>query len=222
MSVQATPEKKTPWLLIAIGAVAVLCLCTVVIGVASFAFFFPLTSATSVPIEEPIATEELVTEEPTPEVIEPTAAPEQADENPLFSQAAPAGSAVEIGNNMTLAVLDVTRPADEIVANGNSFNTAAPEGEEFIQVQVSVTCTNDAESPCTFYPTVMKVVLSDGSTRDLQTFIEGVDDWDTSREIEGGETQQGILLFIVPESETRLVISYQDIYADQPLYMQLP
>jgi hypothetical protein len=68
----------------------------------------------------------------------------------------------------------------------------------------------------------MKVVLADGTTRDLQTFIEGVDDWDTSVEIDGGETQQGILLFIVPKSETKLVISYQDVYADQPIYMQLP
>ena len=68
----------------------------------------------------------------------------------------------------------------------------------------------------------MKVILSDGSTRDLQIFLEGVDDWDTSIDIDGGTTQQGVLLFIVPKSETRLVVSYQDVYADQPVYLQLP
>lgn len=221
MSVQPAPEKKFPWLYIAIGAVAVLCLCTVVIGVASFALFFPLSSSNIV-TEEPIVTAEPAVVEATPEPMEPTTVPGQGDENPLFAQAAPVGSAVEIGNNMTLSVLDVTRPADEIVANGSSFNTTAAEGEEFIQVEVQVTCTKEAETPCSFYPTVIKVVLADGSTRDLQTFIEGVDDWDTSIEVEGGETEQGVLLFIVPKSETQLVLRYQDIYAEQPLYLQLP
>jgi hypothetical protein len=89
-------------------------------------------------------------------------------------------------------------------------------------VQAQVDCANDAGTTCHFFPTVMKIHLSDGSTRDLQTFLEGVDDWDTSVDIDGGATQQGILLFIVPKSETSLVISYQDVYADQPVYLQLP
>ncbi len=215
MTVQPTPTKKMPWLWIAIGAVAVICLCAVVIGAAGFAFFIPTRSA-SIVTEEPIQTEA------TPEITQPTAVPEPGNDNPLFANAAPAGTAVEIGNNITLTILDVIRPVDDLVSNGSSFNTTAPEGEEFIQVNVSVTCTNDAESPCAFYPTVMKVVLADESTRDLQTFIEGVGDWDTSVEIDGGETQKGFLLFIVPKAETQLVISYQDIYADQPLYLQLP
>ena len=58
--------------------------------------------------------------------------------------------------------------------------------------------------------------------RDLQTFIEGVDDWDTGIEIEGGATQKGFLLFIVPQSERSIVVSYTDLYADQPVYLQRP
>jgi hypothetical protein len=218
MTDQPVPAKKTPWLFIALGGTAVLCLCAIVIGVGGFALFSTSRSV-SVTNEEPI---EPSIVEATPELDEPTAIPQQGNDNPLVNDAAPAGTAVDIGNNMTLAVLDVTRPADDIGANGNSFNTTAPDSEEFIQVNVTVTCSNDGENPCTFYPTVMKVVLADGSSRDLQTFIEGVDDWDTSVEIDGGETQPGILLFIVPKSETSLVVSYQDIYADQALYLQLP
>jgi hypothetical protein len=216
MTDQPTPARKTPWLFIALGGIAVLCLCTIVIGVGGFALFSTSRSVS-------VATEEsVIVEEATPETTEPTTIPQYGSDNPLVSDAAPTGTAVDIGNNMTLTVLDVARPADDIVANGNSFNTTAPEGEEFIQVNVSVTCSNDGENPCTFYPTIMQVVLADGSTRDLQTFIEGVDDWDTSVEIGGGETQQGVLLFIVPKSETSLVVSYQDVYAGQPTYMQLP
>jgi hypothetical protein len=215
MTDQLAPAKKTPWLFIALGGIAVLCLCAIVIVVGGFALF-SMSRSVSVTNEEPIIVEA------TPELDDPTTIPEEGSDNPLVNDAAPVGTAVNIGNNTTLAVLDVIRPADDIVASGNSFNTTAPDGEEFIQISVSVTCSNDGENPCTFYPTVMKVVLADGSTRDLQTFIEGVDDWDTSVEIDGGETQQGSLLFIVPKSETNLVLSYQDVYADQSIYMQLP
>lgn len=215
-TLQPTPAKKTPWLWIAIGGIAVLCLCAIVIGGAGLAYF-SISRPGSVTTEEPVIVEEV-----TPEITEPTTVPEQGDDNPLLNNAAPVGTAVEIGDDLTLTILDVTRPADDIVANGNSFNTTAPDGEEFIKVNVAVSCTKEAESPCPFYPTVMKIVLSDGSTRDLQTFIEGVDDWDTTVDVEGGEVQQGFLLFIVPKSETNLVVSYQDIYADQPIYLQLP
>lgn len=219
MSIPATPVRKTPWLAIILGVLAVLCLCAVVIGVAGFAFFTTTRSVTTIVTEEgPVIIVET-------ESVLPTAIPaEETQETPssIIPEAAPAGTAVDIGNNLTLTVLDVTRPADDLVANGNSFNTTAPEGEEFIRVDVEVTCNGDTGTTCTFYPTVMKAVLSDGSPRDLQTFLEGVDDWDTAVEVEGGATEQGFVLFIVPASETNLVISYQDIYAEEVLYFQLP
>jgi hypothetical protein len=213
---QPVPAKKTPWLFIILGTAAALCLCVVVVAVAYFAFIVPTRSSTAIVTEQPV--EVSTVDVPT---AQPTEA-HQGNDNPLTAEAAPAGSAVDIGNKMTFTILGVTRPADEIVANGNSFNTAAPEGDEFIQVKVQVNCANEAGTPCRFYPTVMKIHLSDGSTRDLQTFLEGVDDWDTSVDIDGESTQEGVLLFIVPKAEADLVISYKDVYADQPVYLQIP
>jgi hypothetical protein len=161
--------------------------------------------------------------EPTVALLTPLPTEEtQEAPNAPVPDAAPVGTAVDIGNDMSLTILDVTRPADDIVANGSSFNTTAPEGEEFIRVDVDVACNSEPGTKCSFYPTVMKAVLGDGSMRDLQTFIEGVDDWDTTLEVEGGATKQGFVLFIVPKSESTLVVSYNDIYADQPVYLQLP
>ena len=219
MTAQPTPARKTPWLLIGLGVFALLCLCAVVIGVAGYAFFATTRSVTTIVTEEPpVVIFETEPALPTDVPVEET----QESTTSAAPNAAPVGTAVDIGNDLTLAVLDVTRPADDIVANGSVLNTTPPEGEEFIRVDIEVTCNSDPGTTCSFYPTVMKAVLSDGSTRDLQTFIEGVDDWDTTIEIEGGATEQGFLLFIVPTSETNLVVSYQDIYADEPLYFQLP
>ena len=209
MTVPSNPARKTPWLVIILGVLAVLCLCAIVISIAILAYFIPIRASTT-----PITVTEVFSQQ---ETALPAIVPSQQTPD-----AAPAGSAVDIGNNMTLTVLDVTRPADDLVANGSALNTTAPEGEEFIQVDMQVTCNTTPGTQCSFYPTVMKAVLSDGSTRDLQTFIEGVDDWDTTLEIEGGATEQGFLLFIVPKLEGDLVLSYSDIYADQPVYMQLP
>jgi hypothetical protein len=218
MTVTPAPVKKMPWLAIGLGVLALLCLCAIVIGVAVFAFFTPISVSTSATEAPPVIIVETETALPTPIPAQET----EESTNSMFPEAAPAGTAVDIGNNMTLTVLDVTRPADDIVANGSSFNTTAPEGDEFIQVDVEVTCNAEAGATCSFYPTVMKAVLSDGATRDMQTFLEGVEDWDTAIEIESGASEQGFLLFIVPQSESDLVISYQDIYDDQPVYLQLP
>ena len=218
MTAQPTPARKTPWLLIGLGVFAVLCLCAVAIGVAGYAFFATTSTVTTIVTEEPpVVIFETESAPPTDLPAEET----QETTTSAIPDSAPAGTAVDVGNSLTLTVLDVTRPVDDVVVNGSSFNTTAPEGEEFMRVDVEVTCTSDS-GPCTFYPTVMKAILSDGSTRDLQTFIEGVDDWDTAVELEGGATEQGFLLFIVPASETNLVVSYQDIYADEALYFQLP
>ena len=218
MTVEPTPVRKTPWLIIALGTLAVLCLCAIVCGVAIFAFLIPIRAETTATEPTPMVVFETATALPATIPAEET----PGSTSPAAPDAAPAGTAADIGNDMSLTVLDVTRPADDIVAAGSSFNTTAPEDEEFIQVAVEVTCNADPGTTCTFYPTLMKAVLVDGATRDLQTFIEGVEDWDTAVELEGGASEQGFLLFIVPESETDLVVSYNDIYADQPVYLQLP
>ena len=217
MSVPATPVRNMPWLAIILGALAVLCLCACVIVVAALAYLIPIRGSTSVTEIAPVEIFETATALPT--VVQA----EETQENPsaVAPDAAPAGTAVDIGNDMTLTVLDVTRPADDSVESGSVLNTTPPEGEEFLWVDVEVSCNSDSGAPCTFYPTVMKAVLSDGSTRDLQIFIEGVDDWDTAVEIEGGDTEQGFLLFIVPTAETDVLLSYQDLSAE-PVYLQLP
>ncbi len=92
-----------------------------------------------------------------------------------------------------------------------------------MMVGVDVICARPIGETCSFTPNLLKVVLSDGSTRDLQTFVQGVDGvWDTTLEIIGGANEQGKLLFILPTSETDIVLRYQDIYTEQAFYFQIP
>ena len=47
MTMEPTPAGKTPWLAIALGGLAVLCLCAIVVCVAIVAFFIPIRSSTN-------------------------------------------------------------------------------------------------------------------------------------------------------------------------------
>lgn len=215
-------KNTSPWLWVGLGLFAFLCLCIVVAGI-GYAYFMPGSSTTQTTIEEPAT---VVVDEPTatlvPAIVPATEAA-QDNTNPHFAEAAPVGIYVNIDETIALAVVAATRPADDIVSNGNSFNTTAPAGEEYLMVNVDVICSRPIGEVCSFTPNILKVILSDGSTRDLQIFIQGVDGlWDTTVEIAGGANEQGKLFFILPASETDIVLRYQDIYTEESLYFQLP
>lgn len=214
-------KNTSPWLWVGLGLFALLCLCIAVLGI-SYAYFVPTNSTiTETTIEEPAT---VVVDEPAATLVPATEAEQSnTNTNPHFAEAAPVGIYVNLDETIAFAVVDATRPADDIVSNGDSFNTAAPAGEEYLMVNVDVICARPIGEVCSFTPNILKVVLSDGSTRDLQIFIQGVDGlWDTTVEITGGANEQGKLFFILPASETDIVLSYQDIYTEQSFYFQLP
>src|SRR5512134_2091519 len=106
MTIEPTPVRKTPWLAIGLGALGILCLCAIVICLAILAFFTPIRASTTIPevmtevvIEPTIIVETLVPAEET-----------QASPDAPIQEAAPAGTPVDIGDNMTLTIHDVTRP----------------------------------------------------------------------------------------------------------------
>src|SRR5689334_20421515 len=101
MTVPTAPAKKTPWLLIVLGVLVVLCLCAIVIGIAIFAFLIPIRG--NIVTEEPpvVATVQI---DPIPTTVTSEETEESVDTPNI--DAAPAGTTVDIGSGMTLTVLD--------------------------------------------------------------------------------------------------------------------
>ena len=211
-------KNTSPWLWVGLGLFAFLCLCLISLAV-GYAYFIPSNLSLATLTEEPAT---VVVNEPAATLVPATEAA-QVNTNPHFAEAAPVGIYLNLDETIAFAVVAATRPADEIVSTGDSFNTTAPAGEEYLMLNVDVICALPIGETCSFTPNILKVVLSDGSTRDLQTFIQGVDGlWDTTVEITGGANEQGKLFFILPASETDIVLRYQDIYTEQSFYFQLP
>ena len=143
-------------------------------------------------------------EETSPQSESVTSTPEEglSIDNP-----APVGFEV-VADNKAFTVTGATRPADEIVAEANQFNAPAEEGEEFLMVDLQITCTKSADELCEFTPFNMIVwgSLEDSHTR---TFVAGLDNEINSIEWGGGETVSGVIPFLVGEGETDLVLIYQ-------------
>lgn len=74
---------------------------------------------------------------------------------------------------MLLTILTVNRPADQQVAAGNMFNPTPAVGLEYATVQIQVQCGKSANDKCTFYPSEIKSVGSDGQVHDT-AFVVGV------------------------------------------------
>ena len=123
-------------------------------------------------------------------------------------------------NDMTMQVLNLTRPADDIIAAGNMFNSEADEGNEYIIVSLSVTCDKGTDDTCSFS------VLSDftltgssGSVRDAEWMISGVDSLFEETEFYGGATVEGGLAFQVDQEETDLILIYEPLFATSKAYL---
>lgn len=132
------------------------------------------------------------------------------------SNPAPAGSQV-VADDMAFEVTGFTRPADEIVSAGNMYNTAPEGDQEYIFVDVQITCQQSTDEKCTIYPTSsFSLIGSSGVVYDPEIMLAGVEGlfevMDT--EFYGGSTVSGALAFIVGQADMGLVLIYDPFLGD--------
>ena len=122
--------------------------------------------------------------------------------------------------DMTFEVTGITRPADSIVAEGNVFNTAVKEGQEYLFVKLKVTCELPVDDTCTFSLLNFSIVESDGSAYDAELFVAGVADMLEDQDFAGGEVLEGNLAFILHKSEADPVLMYES-FSQETFYMKV-
>lgn len=131
----------------------------------------------------------------------------------------PLGEVVVV-EDMTFEVTGIIRPADNIVAEGNVFNTAAKDGQEYLFVKLKITCELPADDTCTFSLLNFSIVESDGSAYDAELFVAGVADMLDDQDFAGGEVLEGNLAFILHQAEADPVLMYES-FSQETLYMQV-
>ena len=129
------------------------------------------------------------------------------------SNPAPAGSEVVI-DDMAFVILSSTRPATDIVMAGDQFNTEPEEGQEYVLVELQVTCRLTGDEQCDFSMRGFSFLGSYGITRYLEIFVEGVDGLLKGGDLSGGQSLSGIIPFIIPTDETDLMLVNETFFGD--------
>jgi hypothetical protein len=139
----------------------------------------------------------------------PTAAPSGASRtNP-----APYGSQVTV-NDLTLELLEATRPADPIVAAGSLLNATPEPGKENVRVTVRATCEKAEDETCSIGPALnLELVGSASVAHNPLLLVAGVGDRLEFTEFYGGVTVSGSVLFEVGSDATDLVLRYRNVLA---------
>lgn len=145
-----------------------------------------------------------------------------ADTGTSRSNPAPPGYEVTVGD-ITLSVLGVTRPADNIVAGGNEFNASPEAGNEFLMVELWFECNKDADDSCSITPWMeISLVGSRGISYDVEPFIAGVDSQLENAEVYGESSTSGTIFFEIAENDTDLVLIYKELIGLDEAYLAVP
>ena len=158
-------------------------------------------------------------EEEAPSQQEPTDLPEigTARSNP-----APAGSEV-IVDDMALKILGVVRPADDIIEAGNMFNTEAESDQEYVLIELHVTCKKSIDDQCSIssYWNI-SLIGSSGIEYDPEWFVTGVEGLLESIDFYGDAVVSGYIPFIIKQSDTNLILVYEPILFGDTVYLAVP
>lgn len=164
--------------------------------------------------------EEIVGEEDEEEIetVEPTATKKvgTARSNP-----APVGSEV-IADEMSFVIMGATRPANDVIAAGNMFNSEPEEGEEYILVDLEIKCLKSTDEKCSVGTYNFNLLGDSGVSYDPDSFVSGVDGLlDFSSEFYGEAIVSGTIPFMVKQTDTELLFIYEPFFGDS-FFLQVP
>jgi hypothetical protein len=109
------------------------------------------------------------------EPVEPTDEPEPT-KPPLGSSRsnpAPVGSTIT-ADGLSVTVIDVVRPADDIAIAGNIFNKPT-EGKEFVMAELELECELSDDDICKFSSSDFSVVGNMGEISDAEWAMAGIE-----------------------------------------------
>lgn len=152
---------------------------------------------------------------------EPTSTPVQPQLGQTRDRPHPAGAAVDIGGDMHLSIIAVTRPADDIVERSNMFNPTPEPNLEYVIITLRVQCSKAVNDKCLFSTYELKTVGIDGNIRD-QAFAAGIPQkLEPSQEFFSGAVVEGNVVFLVPRGDPTTVLMYEPLFFGEPTYLAL-
>jgi len=190
----------------------------------------PLETISSVEKIEATETLEKPTQQPTTiisrtsttsqeDLIDPTSTPTEPPETTRSNPVA-IGSEGEI-EYMIFVVQGMTRPATDFVMSISEMMTPPIAGQEYVMVELEITCDGSFDQRCAFETFNLKLVGSKGIVRNIEWGLGDIPDLIDDAEFFGGAVITGNAFFIVDQDETDLIMFYDPRF-DFPLFLSLP
>lgn len=200
--------KNTPIILAVAALLIIACVCSST----------PTVVATTPTQPGPIATQVFDDVTNTPE---PTATP-VSQLGTTRDQPYPKNTTVEIGDGMRVTILEVTRPANDVVAQGNMFNaTPVPNVEEYLMVKLHVECTKPSNEKCTFDHYGFKIVGANGQVHDPASVAGTPQEFEFFAEFFGGASLDGNIVYLVTPGDSSVVLFHEPLFIGDPIYIAL-
>jgi hypothetical protein len=124
-------------------------------------------------------------------------------------------------DGMEFVIVSSIRPANDIVMEGNTYNTEPEDGQEYIFIELQVKCIESSDEQCSVNLYNLKLVGSAGVERDAEWFITGVENLLEDTDFYGGTTIRGFIPFIVNQDEVDLILVYEPLFEDT-FYLAVP
>jgi len=140
------------------------------------------------------------------------------------SNPAPVGYEVAVGD-ISLQIFDAIRPANDIVRAANSYNDMPEDGYEFIVLEIQMTCELGLDYECSVYPYAYFSIIGNSGVVTGPEYLHYEIDGSFERmdtKFYGGTTIIGKLPFIISVDETDMLLIYDELYSQDPVYLEIP
>lgn len=219
-SPQSKPNNTRRWIWIGAAAVIAFCCCIGVFILASSRNQAPVPAPTR---EQPAPGATVEINAPTP-TTGPTVTP--APNEPALGvtrdEPFPKDTTIDIGDGMQVTILEVIRPADDVVRQGNMFNdTPVPNVQEYVMVKLHVECTKSSNEKCTFNSYEFKTVGADGQVHDPASVAGIPQEFEPFAEFFGGSALDGNIVFLVTQGDPEVVLFHDPLIFGDPIYIAL-
>ena len=196
-----------------------------------FIYFVPVPGATNAPLPTMTPMPDLppeVTATTGPTSIPaptdpplPTATVTSGPRGVTRDQPHPIDAVIDISGDMKVSIVEVVRPANDVVQQGNMFNDTPVPNQEYIMVKLHVECVKSSNDKCTFDRYEFKTVGADGQVRD-QASVAGVPgEFESYAEFFGGSSLDGNIVFVATQNDPNVVLFYEPFLFGDPVYIAL-
>ena len=145
----------------------------------------------------------------------------QLDTEPVSTRSDP----LPLQNNetvegMSFSIVDLLRPADDLLSTGDEYGVQAVAGTELVLLTLNITCQLDVDGRCYFDIANAKLVGSSGIVYPINwDMMIGSGEYLDNAEMFGEAQLSGALVFSVNVEEQGLLFLYDSFY-DHPFFMK--